>query len=376
MKKLVIVLVAVGLTIPLGGAAGGLMMVNLLARGATTSTPVTPPKAVPGLNQELLKAFVNAATKTPTLAPSCKGMRWQILAGIGQIESHNAEGHTISPAGDVTPPIIGPLLDGSGAGGNTTAIRDTDQGVWDRNPRYDAAVGVLQFIPSSWRAFGRDGNGDHIADPHNVYDNALGAVVHLCGTTPVDLSNPDALRQRLYGYNQSWSYVDNVTQAIATFDATEVVDDSNTPAGTGQAAVMIAAAKKKLNTPYSWGGGNAQGPSTGICCSPNGSDGRKTVGFDCSGLTLYAAAQIGKGLPHSAQAQSSTGKRIEALAGLGALKPGDLVFFSIVPSSRMGIHHVGIYLGGGQMINAPRPGQVVRIEPMWMDQYAGAVRLT
>lgn len=374
MRKLVIGAIVLAVISPIGAAGGALMMVNVLLGGSASSSPVNPPAAVPGLHPELLKAYVNAATKTPTVAPNCRGMRWQILAGIAQIESHNAEGRTISATGDVTPPIIGPVLDGSGVGGNTTAIRDTDQGVWDRNTTYDAAVGVLQFIPSSFRAYGRDGNGDHIADPHNVYDNALGAVVHLCGTSPIDLANPDSLRQSLYGYNRSWAYVDNVTQAIATFDAAGAVDDK-LPEGSGSAAVMIAAAKKWLNTPYSWGGGNAKGPSTGICCSPNGSDGRKTKGFDCSGLTLYAAAQIGKSLPHSASAQAGMGQRIDQSAGLAALKPGDLVFFGFVPKSRLGIHHVGIYLGGGQMINAPRPGQPVRIEPMWMNEYAGAVRL-
>ncbi|MEU4607583.1 bifunctional lytic transglycosylase/C40 family peptidase [Kribbella sp. NPDC023972] len=372
MKKLI---VAGGIAAVAGiavvGFVGLSMLTILLGRGSIAEAK--PPGDVPGVSPILLKAYQQAVEGAAKTLPNCHGLRWQILAGIAQIESNNAAGHAISEAGDVTPPIIGPALDGSGAGGNLTPVNDTDQGVWDRDTNFDRAVGVLQFIPSSWRVYGRDGNNDSIKDPHNVFDNAAGAVVHLCGTGDKDFSTPETLRQALYGYNQSWSYVSKVTEAIATFDVSAPTADL--PPGSPKGAVIVAAAMKWVGTPYSWGGGNASGPSTGICCSPGGSDGRKTTGFDCSGLSTYAAAQIGINLPRTAAAQSLLQQQIPASAGVAALQPGDLVFFGFIPGSRTGIHHVGIYVGNGQMVNAPRPGTQVRVEPIWSDSYAGAVRL-
>lgn len=374
MKKL---LIGAGLAAAAIAATCGAVIFSLLVMivGHGSTAEAKPPAQIPGISPVLLKAYQQAVEGAAKTLPNCRGLRWQILAGIGQIESNNAAGRAISEAGDVNPPIIGPALDGSGAGGNTTPVRDTDQGIWDRDSRYDHAVGVLQFIPSSFRAYGRDGNNDSIKDPHNVFDNAASAVVHLCGTTAKDFSTPEALRQALYGYNQSWTYVAKVTEAIATFDVSLPPGGDRPPGGSANGAAIVAAAMKKVGTPYSWGGGDASGASKGICCSPGGSDGRKVVGFDCSGLTTYAAAQVGIKLPRTAAMQALLRQQIPASAGLRALLPGDLVFFGFIAGSRAGVHHVGIYVGNGQMVNAPRPGTKVRVEPVWSDGYAGAVRL-
>jgi cell wall-associated NlpC family hydrolase len=90
---------------------------------------------------------------------------------------------------------------------------------------------------------------------------------------------------------------------------------------------------------------------------------------------LYAAAQVGIKLPRTSGQQAMRDVKIPASAGLRALKPGDLVFFGFIAGSRAAVHHVGIYVGNGQMVNAPRPGKKVRVEPVWSDGYAGAVRL-
>lgn len=128
--------------------------------------------------------------------------------------------------------------------------------------------------------------------------------------------------------------------------------------------------------PYSWGGGNAKGPSYGFCCSPSGKNGANIKGFDCSGMTQYAYAKAGIRLPRTAAAQAGVGRRIPAGLGTGALMPGDLVFYATAPGRDLTIYHVGIYLGGGQMVNAARPGTVVRLDAVdAMSGYAGGARL-
>ncbi len=80
------------------------------------------------------------------------------------------------------------------------------------------------------------------------------------------------------------------------------------------------------------------------------------VYWDCSGLTMRAFQTAGVSLPHSAAAQTSFGRNVP----FSKLQPGDLVFF--VHSGSHYVSHVGIYLGGGRMVNAPRPGSRVKIE--------------
>ena len=87
--------------------------------------------------------------------------------------------------------------------------------------------------------------------------------------------------------------------------------------------------------------------------------------WDCSGLTMRAFASAGVSLPHSSRAQFQYGKKIPR----SQLRPGDLVFF------KHPISHVGIYIGNGKMIHAPRPGSRVKIAPIDQMRYAGAVRL-
>ncbi|HEX6920356.1 MAG TPA: NlpC/P60 family protein [Actinomycetes bacterium] len=118
----------------------------------------------------------------------------------------------------------------------------------------------------------------------------------------------------------------------------------NGPAS-GRAAVAVRTAYAQLGDPYVWG---ADGPSS----------------FDCSGLTMYSWAAAGVSLPHSSRAQYSSGRHVAR----SDLQPGDLVFFYSP------ISHVGIYIGGGQMIDAPHPGASVRITSISTMPYSGATR--
>jgi cell wall-associated NlpC family hydrolase len=115
----------------------------------------------------------------------------------------------------------------------------------------------------------------------------------------------------------------------------------------------ISRAMSQLGMPYAWGGGNASGPTRGIRdggVADAYGDYRK-VGFDCSGLMIYAYGGA-VSLPHYSGYQYTAGRRVP----LSQMRRGDLVFYG-----RSGIHHVAMYLGGGMMIEAPQSGMVVRV---------------
>ena len=136
------------------------------------------------------------------------------------------------------------------------------------------------------------------------------------------------------------------------------------PHASGLGAMAARSALKWLGTPYSWGGGNPAGPSLGIA------QGAHTVGFDCSGLVTYAWARAGVPLTHYATAQYNSGPH----PARNQLRPGDLVFFAHNPSNPSTIHHVGIYIGNGQMVEAPFTGARVRVSNAFRPDYAGATR--
>lgn len=321
----------------------------------------------------MLAAYKKAVQQVGTHVPACRGMRWPILAGIAKVESNHAIGHTIAGNGDIRPKIYGALLNGSGTGGNTTVLPDTDGGTWDGTATGERAVGPFQFLPSTWSSVGTDANGDKTADPHNADDAALTAAVYLCGNGR-DLTKRAQLKAAIWQYNHSSEYAANVLSWIDQYTA--AANDPDLKNVSGNVRTVIEGALSQRGVPYSWGGGNADGPSYGTCCSPSGKTGTSIKGFDCSGLTLYAYAQAGVRLPRTAAAQAGVGRRIPASLGTAALKPGDLVFYAYAPGHDSTIYHVGIYAGSGQMINAARPGTVVRLDAVHaMSGYAGGARL-
>jgi len=146
-----------------------------------------------------------------------------------------------------------------------------------------------------------------------------------------------------------------------------VPDGNDTPAGEGSASAAqtaIEAAMRYLGTPYAWGGGGSDGPSRGFA------QGAATVGFDCSGLTQYAYGQAGIYIPRNSRAQYSSLPKVAA----DDLQAGDLVFWATNPSNPATIHHVALYMGNGQVVQAPQTGDVVKVSDMWWRGYAGAVR--
>ena len=112
------------------------------------------------------------------------------------------------------------------------------------------------------------------------------------------------------------------------------------------ASAAVAKAKEQIGKPYEWG---AAGPDS----------------FDCSGLTSYAWRAGGRSLPHSSRAQYSATTRVP----VESVAPGDLLFYGNP------IHHVGLYIGDGQMIEAPETGKNVRIASIYRSGYTGAGRV-
>lgn len=156
-------------------------------------------------------------------------------------------------------------------------------------------------------------------------------------------------------------------QARRDGEAARLLLPAIAPAAGSAPAAVIAAAYGALGTPYAWGGGSVGGATHGI------DYGAGTVGFDCSGLTLYAYAKAGIRLPHSSRAQYTAGTRVPSV---GALLPGDLVFFAYDTADPGTIHHVAIYLGGGRMLGAPHTGDVVKVSTLYSTGFIGGVRLT
>jgi peptidoglycan DL-endopeptidase CwlO len=130
-----------------------------------------------------------------------------------------------------------------------------------------------------------------------------------------------------------------------TADAPTSSDGGGGGGGGGSGSAVVDAARKYLGIPYRYGG---SGPND----------------FDCSGLTAYVYREFGVSLPHSAEWQYNSLPHVSR----DNLQPGDLVFFGSP------IHHVGIYVGNGQMLDAPHTGTVVQIRTMLRRDFAGAAR--
>ena len=140
------------------------------------------------------------------------------------------------------------------------------------------------------------------------------------------------------------------------------------PGGSKAARTAVTAALKELGLPYVWGGGGTSGPS-GSAVAPPSQVGQP--GFDCSGLVQYAFAQAGVNLPRTAQTQFNyVQQRGSLTTDTALLQPGDLLFYS---DNEPGVNHVAIYLGKGQLIQAPQTGMDVSYGTLSADAGLGFV---
>jgi hypothetical protein len=211
---------------------------------AVSPPPVTAPVAAPvrhdqtmvslpgsaGIPGMVLIAYQRAAQAMQTRAPGCK-IPVALLAAIGKVESGHARGGQVDANGTALQPILGPMLNGGGF----AAIGDTDGGALDGSASWDRAVGPMQFIPSTWRNWAVDGNGDGVANPENVFDASLAAASYLCAGGR-DLATPGGLDSAILSYNHSDAYLSLVRAWLAAYSGvgsdTVGVPDIQTVAGT------------------------------------------------------------------------------------------------------------------------------------------------
>ncbi|MFJ9179399.1 NlpC/P60 family protein [Streptomyces sp. NPDC102360] len=254
-------------------------------------------------------------------AASCPGLNWSVLAAVGKVESDHGRS----------------TLPGVHSGAN-----------------YAGARGPMQFLPSTFTAvLARHPSlrsGTRAPSPYDPRDAIQAAAAYLCDSGARHGENiPGAIRT----YNHDDAYVTQVLSRAQTYGSRSEAMLSDRPSSAARDA--IAYAKGQLGLPYEWGG---NGPGKG------------DAGFDCSGLTQAAYASAGIRLPRIAQQQFTSGPRVPADE---QPRPGDLIFYGQDAAS---IHHVGLYIGSGQMIHAPGRHRLIRIAPYRYrgDDFVGTVR--
>jgi membrane-bound lytic murein transglycosylase B len=186
---------------------------------ATKSAPppasmVNSPSA-PGIPSMALAAYRNAEQMMATSDPNC-GISWNLLAGIGRIESGHANGGATNARGTAVQPIYGPALDGTLAG-NEIIVQSSGAG----SVTYARAMGPMQFLPGTWARYASDGDGDGVADPQNLYDSTLAAARYLC-SGGLNLRDQSQVMAAILRYNNSIPYARNVLGWAAAY-ATGVV---------------------------------------------------------------------------------------------------------------------------------------------------------
>ncbi|MGE0217663.1 lytic transglycosylase domain-containing protein [Mycolicibacterium sp.] len=189
-----------------------------VANSAVSSPPPAAVVNAPGtlrIPSMALAAYRNAESMMAATYPGC-GVSWNLLAGIGRIESMHANGGATDARGTAVRPIYGPTLDGTLPGNEVIVQSRTADRV-----TYARAMGPMQFLPGTWSRYASDGDGDGKADVQNLFDSSLAAARYLC-SGGMNLRNQSDVMTAILRYNNSMAYARNVLSWAAAY-ATGVV---------------------------------------------------------------------------------------------------------------------------------------------------------
>jgi cell wall-associated NlpC family hydrolase len=282
-------------------AAGLVLLVALLAAGAGAGIA-----SLLGGEGTAPSATATSAIPPAMLAlyqqaaTTCPGLPWTVLAAIGTVESGNDQS----------------TLPGVHSGANSAG-----------------AMGPMQMLGPTFAAYDQPvpPGGASPPSPYDPTDAVYAAARMLCAN---GAANGADISAAVFQYNHASWYVAEVLALAHSYGQSQ----AQTVAAETAGGIALDWALSQVGTPYVWGG---ETPG---------------VGFDCSGLTQAAYRVAGVTLPRTAQEQ------YDATAKLPPgypLQPGDLVFFGQGPTD---VSHVGIYIGNGQMVDAPYTGVDVRVE--------------
>ena len=248
------------------------------------------------------------------------------------------------------------------------ALRNVDPSLWLTNPMLAMEDVAISAEKPQYRYDDYASNGRN----PNTVPNAYAAALSYMQQQGVSTSFSDAtlVNNTNVTGNASAAPLSNGNCNIASLTAQT--------GATGSRNTVLQAAYSQLGVSYSFAAGNAQGPTLGICTNDAGFNDCHIVGFDCSGLTLWAFAKVGITFPHFAATQwDMTKAYLTASNGsdLSKAKPGDLVFFTGSDGSFGAPGHVGIYIGDGKMINAPQSGENIQVTNImtsfWQSEFVG-----
>jgi cell wall-associated NlpC family hydrolase len=267
---------------------------------STTITDGPSVLALSGIPPAYLSLYLAAA-------PTCPGLPWGVLAGIGKVESDH--GQSAAP--------------GVHSGAN-----------------YAGAEGPMQFEPTTFARYAVDADHDARLSPYDPADAIYTAAAMLCADGAASGTSA-GIRQAVFAYNHSLAYVSQVLAWAARYAI---------PASSAAATAAIAFALRQVGKPYQWG---AAGPAA----------------YDCSGLAYAAWAAAGIGIARTTFGWRRDGPQVP----LAQIQPGDLLFSAGSDGTPASPGHVVMYLGGGQVIQAPQTGQDVQVDPL---DLAGVVAAT
>jgi cell wall-associated NlpC family hydrolase len=241
-------------------------------------------------------------------APTCPGLPWGVLAGIGKVESDHGQSHA----------------PGVHSGAN-----------------YAGAEGPMQFEPATFARYAVDRDHDGRLDVYDPADAIYTAAAMLCAGGAAS-GTPAGIRQAVFAYNHSGAYVTDVLAWAARYTL---------PAVSSAAAAAIMFALRQVGKPYQWG---ATGPDA----------------YDCSGLVYAAYAAAGIRIARTTFGWRQDGPQVP----LSQIQPGDLLFSAGSDGTPANPGHVVMYLGGGQVIQAPRSGEDVQVDPLSLAGVVAATR--